>query len=494
LTGSPTGKRLSRGQFLHRVAAAGIGVAAASVAGEELLRQLDVEPARAAATVQRYLSQPMLSPPVVEVVTPASGTAPGYVFLAPSSGPGQRGVMIVDSNGHVVWFHSTSPRTAMDFRAAVYRGAPVLTWWESLPGAGLGNGRHLLFDTSYRQIASFPAGAGLPADLHEFQLTPRNTALVTALETRRMDLRHVGGSRRGLVLGGVAQELEIPSARVLWEWRSLDHVSVGETYTTEIGYPWDYFHINSIDLGPDGDLLISGRNTWAVYKVSRETGNTLWRLGGKRSDFALGTGARFAYQHDARHFGRTAISLFDNGGDETVQVASQSRGLQLRLDFKAMHATVEAESTHDPPLYGRIMGNMQLLPNGNRMIGWGADPHLTEFGPEGTIRFDAKLPRGGETYRCFRFPWQGTPHEPPLAALGRAAAGKALYVSWNGSTALAAWRLETGRSAMPLSPSATLAKDGFETVLPLPDHSRYAAAVALDSDGAELGRTPVVGV
>ena len=117
-----------------------------------------------------------------------------------------------------------------------------------------------------------------------------------------------------------------------------------------------------------------------------------------------------------------------------------------------------------------------------------------ELGPDGSIRFDARLPRGGESYRAFRYPWQGTPHEPPLAALGRAAAGKALYVSWNGSTALAAWRLETGRLATSLTPRATLAKRGFETALPLPPHSTYAAAVALDSDGAELARTDVVTV
>ena len=131
---------------------------------------------------------------------------------------------------------------------------------------------------------------------------------------RRMDIRKLGGSGRGLVLGGVAQELDIPSARVLWEWRSLDHVPVGETYATKIGYPWDYFHINSIDLVDDGHFLISGRNVWSVVKVRRDNGKIVWRLGGKRSDFTLGKGARFAFQHDARHHGGgSLITIFDNG-------------------------------------------------------------------------------------------------------------------------------------------------------------------------------------
>jgi hypothetical protein len=487
-------ERLSRRRFLRRVALGGLGLAAAT-GGYEFLPRLRVgEAAKAAATVQRFVSEPGLSPPVVDVITAASGTSPGYVFLAPSSGPGQRGVMILDSKGDVVWFHATSPRTAMNFRPAVYRGAPVLAWWESLPGAGLGNGHHRIVDASYRQIASFPAGGGRPADLHELQITSRGTALVSALESRRMDLRAVGGTRRGLVLGGVAQELEIPSARVLWEWRSIDHVSVTETYSTKIGYPWDYFHINSIDVGPDGDLLISGRNVWGIYKISREKGNVLWRLGGKRSDFTLGRGARFAFQHDARHVGDAMISLFDNGGAESVQIESQSRGLQLRLDFEAMHAAVDREWTHDPPLYGRLMGNMQLLPNGNRMTGWGGDPHFTEFAADGGIRFDATLPRGGESYRAFRFPWRGRPDHPPVAAVGQSPAGRSLFASWNGSTALAAWRLEAGGSRTSLTPQTTVAKAGFETALLLPHGVAYAAAVALDAEGTELARTATAAV
>ena len=81
----------------------------------------------------------------------------------------------------------------------------------------------------------------------------------------------------------------MPSARVVFEWRSLDHVAPGEAYS-RIGRPFDCFHINSIEVLPDGDYLISARNTWAVYKVSRDTGKVVWRLNGKQSDFAMGHG------------------------------------------------------------------------------------------------------------------------------------------------------------------------------------------------------------
>lgn len=483
------GGSITRRQFVRRAGVAGLGLLAAGGGAYELVRRVADVGAADTATVRSYVSRPDFVAPVVEILTPANGVAPGYTFVAPSSGPGQRACMIVDTNGDVVWFHPTTPQTAMDFRPAIYRGKPVLTWWETLPGAGLGNGRHVIYDTSYREIASFPAGHKRPADLHEFRITHNNTALVTALETRRMDIRRLGGSRRGLVLGGVAQELEIPSARVLWEWRSLDHVPVDDTYATQIGYPWDYFHINSLDVVDDGHLLISGRNTWGIYKVSRDTGKVMWRLGGKQSDFTLGKGVRFAFQHDARHLDAHTLSVFDNGGAERTQVESQSRGLLLHLDFKAKHASLIRALTHNPPVYGRVMGNVQRLPNGNFMVGWGADPHFTEFGADGSVHWDATLPHGGESYRAFRSPWQGKPSEPPRAAVGPTGNGKALFASWNGATDVVAWRLLTGTSAEQLVAAGTVQRQGFETALRLPGGARYAAAAALDAAGAELARS-----
>jgi len=127
---------------------------------------------------------------------------------------------------------------------------------------------------------------------------------------------------------------------LLWEWRSLDHVAVDETEIKQRPGPrFDYFHINSIDVAPDNDLLISARNTWAAYKVNRQTGRILWRLGGKRSDFSFGRGARFEWQHDVREHAHGLVSVFDNAA--APQEEPQSRALLLALDTKRMHASLE---------------------------------------------------------------------------------------------------------------------------------------------------------
>jgi hypothetical protein len=266
--------RLTRSSFVRRAAGTGAGLFVAGGAGTAWgFAQGAAKSAAPAAgpTTHRFVSRTDLVPPVVEVVHHSGRTADGLLFLAPSSGPGRRGNLLIDNTGEPIWFHPTTPVTAMNFRAAVYKGAPVLTWWEGKTTKGLGDGTHVILDDSYKVVARLPAGGGRPSDLHEFLLTSRGTALVTAWEIVDADLTSVGGPKNGKVVGGIVQELELPSGRILFEWKSLDHVPIQESHAG-VGAPFDYFHVNSIELDAAGDLLISARNTWAVYKIDRASG------------------------------------------------------------------------------------------------------------------------------------------------------------------------------------------------------------------------------
>jgi hypothetical protein len=489
---------LTRKGFLSRSAGVGAGLllGGAGRAGAEALARAGLpaqrEAAVAAGTTQTFRSQPGLRPPTIDVLRPAHGTAPGHILLAPSSGPGQRGVMMIDDAGELVWFRPTVPQTAMNFRVAEYEGEPVLTWWEGKFKNGTGNGECVIVDASYREIARFRASNGRPVDLHEFIVTARNTALVTSNEIRVMDLTSLGGRSRWPVMGGLVLELEIPSGRVLWEWRSLDHVALAETHAP-IGPRFDYFHINSIDVAPDGHLIVSARNTWAVYKVHRRTGAVIWRLGGKKSDFAMGRHTVFAWQHDARaHGDGTLLTVFDDGAAPKVE--PQSRGLELALDMRRMRVTLRRRFVHHPSLLAKYTGSAQLLANGDVLVGWGSAPNFTEFAPDGSVRFDARLPNGGQTYRALRFPWTGSPTGSPSAVVHTTPLGTRLYASWNGATEVASWQLQAGASASSLAAAATVPRRGFETALPIPPGVAYVGAVALDSAGAPLGSSAAVAV
>jgi hypothetical protein len=485
--------RLTRAALIRRGIAAGAGLAL--LGAMPVRARAYAAAARAKPAVHGFVTRPDLRPPVISVLTRGEDAGNGYLFLAPASGPGMRGGLIADDRGDAVYFHPTAPRTVMDFRPGLLRGAPVLTWWEGRYVRGVGKvGEYVVMDSSYREIARFSSAGHRRPDFHEVLMTDDGTLLVTAFETVAADLRPVGGPRDGLLYGGVIQELAIPSGRLLWEWRSLDHVDLTETVTADqLGSPFDYFHINGIDVDGAGNLLVSARNTSALYKVDRRTGKVLWRLGGRRSDFSMGRGAQFGFQHDPRfHEGGHTISLFDNGPRVTERTP-ESRAIVLAIDERRKQVTLKRELRHRPPLFAFATGANQLLPNGNRLVTWGITGWFTEYGPDGTVQLDAHLPEHGQNYRVFRSPWSGRPSVPPAFKAYRPDAGKArFYASWNGATALAAWRLETGRTPGALSTSLVQPRGGFETSFAIPPRTRYAAVVALDEAGASLGRSRTI--
>ena len=159
------------------------------------------------------------------------GRAPGLIFLGAKSGRGQDGPMIVDEFGNLVWFNAIGNRElATDFRVQSYQGKPVLTWWQGRLIGGEGRGEGVIYDTSYRPVRRVRAGNGMSADLHEFELTPQGTALLLIYDAVRRDLRHVGGSRRGVAVQAVVQEIDIATGLVLFEWHSLGNIGLSESH------------------------------------------------------------------------------------------------------------------------------------------------------------------------------------------------------------------------------------------------------------------------
>ncbi|HEX7084026.1 MAG TPA: arylsulfotransferase family protein [Gaiellaceae bacterium] len=431
---------------------------------------------------------PALHVPVPKVTHAAHGTAPGYVFLAEKQGGKPGGPLIVDDRGRVVWYGQlAAPVQATDFRVQRYRGRPVLTWWQGRESAvGIGQGVGEIYDTRYRHVATVRAvGRGLQADLHEFQLTPRGTAFLTAYREVRADLRSVGGPRRGWAYDSVVEEVDIATGRLVFEWHSIGHVPFAESvqarrptavHATK-AKPLDYFHVNSVSDGPGGTILVSARNTSTIYLLARD-GHIVWRLGGKRSDFGPARAVRFALQHDPRLHG-SLLTLFDNGGDPRVEPAS--RPLELRLDLE--HRRARVVRTFVPPrrIASPYEGNLQLLPGGGAFVGWGGIPEASEFGPDGSLRFQLELPYG-DSYRAYREPWRGRPVARPLVAIARGT----VYASWNGATGVARWEVLGGRDAAHLHRLASVPWNGLETAIGVGGSPGVVRVRALDAAGRVL--------
>ena len=489
--------RWTRRGFVGALAAAGAGAFA-----PRLLAAPFRDRAASATSAARaaYVSRPDLKPPPVVVGTPAAGTAKGYVFLAPfdirapNSSVGQYGPLVVDNLGEPVWYLPVHGKTAINLRAQRYRGRPVLTWYEGDVLGGYG-GTFGVYDHTYHEVARVAAGNGLHGDLHEFLITSRDTALISIYTQVPADLSPVGGPVAGQLVVGIVQELDIPTGKVLFEWRSDDHVPLTESNMTQVTMTGnvDYFHLNSIGVDLDGDLLVSARHTNAVYKLDRKTGEVKWRLGGKNSDFSLGPGAAFSYQHDVRRHADGTLTIFDNAAALPTG-GPYSRPLRLALDMKAMTATLVGQ--YLPP-QGRTtwaMGNLQQLPGGGVFVGWGTAGSFTEFTADGAVCFDASLGDGSVSYRAFRHPWVGRPTGRPAAAALSSGGVTTVYASWNGATEVASWRVQTGASPGSLKPAHTVARSGFETAIPLASAGAYVAVAALDSSGALLGTSRAVPV
>jgi len=457
-----------------------------------------------ASEIQGFRSRPDLQPPAVTVTASSPAVAPGDEFVAPYDGPGQSGPMILDSSGGLVWFKALRKYTsATNLRVQEYAGKPVLTWWQgdiSVHGFGLGEG--VILDNAYAQIARVRAGNGLQADLHDFQLTPQGTALITAYDPIYCNLSSVGGSADGAVTDGTFQEIDVRTGLVMFQWTSLDHVALAESYapanTSDTAFPFDFFHINSINLDQDGSLLISARNTWTAYDLNPQTGQIAWQLGGKHSSFTLGPETATAWQHDPRELANGSFSIFDNGASPTVH--SQSRGIVVSLEPQSKTATLVSQFIHpSPPILAKSQGNIQAQANGDWFVGWGEVPDFSEFSPTGHLLFDAHLPPGDQSYRDLRFAWTGHPATRPAISVLVAHGAGTVYASWNGATLVASWRVLVGASGRSLKPVAQAARSGFESAITLPAGTtgRYVTVQALDATGRVLGtaaRTAVAGL
>lgn len=317
--------------------------------------------------------------------------------------------------------------------------------------------------------------------------------------------------------------MDIETGTVLFEWRSLDHISPDESalplplgqagFANNSSMAWDYFHINSITKGNDGHYLLSARHASTIYKINGTDGTVIWRLGGNYSDFVLGPEVKFGFQHHARYIeggnkSVDVISLFDNsvhgseaggGGKKEVHLYPFSRGKYIKLDYESKTATLER--VFRPPnnsILSFSQGSLQTLPNANVLIGWGSEGQTTEYSPDGEPVFHAFLDSGFlqdkvQNYRAFRYNWTG--FSPETVAVFAEAVDDPpetnVYVSWNGDTETTVWRFVWSEKTDVgfITRTEAVKRVGFETRLKLSGPPAVIGAIhveAIDVNGQVL--------
>lgn len=441
-----------------------------------------------------------VKPPKVTIAHQASDeSAVGDLFATPYAGPAEHGAMIFESSGRLIWFHRPpNPNWAIaNLQLQSFGGHEDLVWWQgAINTYGFGFGEDVIANDAYEQVARVRGGNGLSTDLHAIQLTPSGAAFVTAYCPVRTSVpgggpKHAGakdspGARRSeVVLDSIVQEIDVKTGLVMWEWQSLGHVPLSRSHQPmPASGPYDYFHIDSLQALPDGDLLIDARNTWALYDLRRHTGRIAWQLGGRHSSFKLSPGVRFGWPEDAQMLSGEQVALYDGG----VSSGARPRGEVLQLEPSHMTASLLPTGQLTRGVGGRRgagEASVQPLPGGGWIVGFGGLPNFAEFGAEDRVTYDARFPASEVSYRIYREPWHGQPSAPPNVVATTSGASTTVYASWNGATEMAAWVLLAGPSPLSLEPVTTVPSAGFETAITA-HAAAYVKVEALNAAGTPL--------
>lgn len=422
---------------------------------------------QAAFTYQTYPEFPLLMP--ITVTTSAQSTADGLIFIT-STGIGNDApppaLFILDDSGVPVYIQPTQAGlNTTDFKRQTVGGVPYLVYHTGVSVNVWTNGSYYVLDQGYNLVDTWTIGNGYGADEHEMQLLENGNALLLAYAPIPYDLSPYGGPADGQIVDIIIQEQD-PSKNVIFEWHASQHVDLTETYSSLTRSPVDYVHTNAIEADQDGNLLISNRNTSNIIKIDRQTGNILWRLGGKANQFNFLNDVGFSNQHDIRRLANGHITLFDNGNGH---VPPHSRAVEYEINEQNQEITRVWQYPEDTSLFSPFMGSAQRLENGNTIIGWGGIPMVSEIRPDGSKALEMSL--GGLTYRAFKYTWDGFPTQPPrlVVVTDSDPTMVDLYFSWNGATHIHAYEVYTGSGAGPLSLVETVLRSGFETSTTLTD-------------------------
>ena len=145
-------------------------------------------------------------------------------------------------------------------------------------------------DETFAEVDTFTLqGEEYALDSHDVYLMPNGHCLLIGKEYRHIDMSKLvpDGKPDAVVTGNIIQEFNA-NKELIFEWHTLDHMSILDSFWGLTKKSIDYAHVNSIRLDPtDNNIICSFRQTTDVVKISRSTGEIIWRLGGQANDFTF---------------------------------------------------------------------------------------------------------------------------------------------------------------------------------------------------------------
>jgi hypothetical protein len=330
-------------------------------------------------------------------VTVNNNPSEDYLFLALSFG-GVAHLWIVDNDLTPV-FYKRVTGGAYDFK---YQPNGELTYnIYSIYSYGM--------DSSGNLVNQYFTPSGFALDIHDLTVLEDGSYYILGRDHITIDMSQYvpGGDTNATLVAHTIHHMDA-SDNELWRWNSFDHydiLDVDDNVDLTL-HTIDWTHCNSVEVDDDGNIILSTRNFNEITKINRQTGEIIWRLGGKKNQFQFINDTRgFGRQHDARRHSNGNLILFDNGHFLTPQYSSF---IEYDLDEDSLTATLIRRYTRDESIFTLSRGAVQELPNENILISWGENinPYITEINTDESIEFELVLPSLVHKYRAYRFPWQ----------------------------------------------------------------------------------------
>ncbi|MFC1568733.1 aryl-sulfate sulfotransferase [bacterium] len=374
--------------------------------------------------------------------------APGKIFLNNWSDSNPYNIMF-NADGTPYWYIKTVARQR-DFKVQL-NGLLSARYRPNIDG--ISGGAFIAYDSTYAVVDTFLAAPGYQVDEHELRVLENGHFLVIALDYRLVDMSEFfedGREEAGVAFSHL-QEFDSDGNLILHfdtqeSLNIADYTQIEEHVKNGGRFP----HMNAIDIDDDNNLIFSCRHMSAVYKIQRETGEIIWKLGGINSDFTFINDPLngFSAQHAARVLGDNRYILFDNGNMHNPRT---SRAVEYELDLDAMTATMVWEYRQDPnEQYSHYMGNAQRLPNGNTLINWaeGGRPKATEVTPDGTKVYEMNFVNHYDCYRTYKFDWN-VPAVRPYLIIESGGTGATLLFNQFGDVDVDYYNIYHGNDTQP---------------------------------------------
>ncbi len=302
----------------------------------------------------------------------------------------------LDNSGDLIFYKETGDN-ALDFRKVYNSDGEVrYTYLQYLENSfcgisGINPGCVVVMDEAYNVIDELyyqtSDGEERMVDPHGFIYLDDGHYILTSYEDVVVedipeDLAADGNSAYLAVL----YVQEVKDGEVLWEFCSQDYEQFLYA-TTEVTWAesndacYDYMHFNSMYIDNDDDLLISCRNINSILKLSRETGELIWILGGTEDEFGLTDDQLFSKQHSIIVTEDGSYMIFNNANDQVAAGSTDSSSVvRFRVDEDTM--TVTEYEKYETGFYSNYMGAIRELDSDAGIYLWSVGGSYTGAIPE----------------------------------------------------------------------------------------------------------------